>query len=172
MAITSTPGARPDPEHKTSHKKHHTILSASCSCDGVNASRSRNPRSPFAALSPPVNVTRTPSVLATVLVKSPVKHRPDTCLITSTGAPYHRTRWVQRQHIGVKALTLKIAISPLNFVFCRPMYRYHRHQVHVRTKSTKQITQRTITSSQHHALVTVSMHRAIAPRAAFCRRSM
>ena len=91
VAITSTPGARPDPKHKASHKKHHNIQSASRSCDSVNASRSRTSHSPFAAGQCDPHTT----VLATAWVKAPVKHR--------SGARSHqpvrqrRTRRVQRQ---------------------------------------------------------------------------
>ena len=151
---------------KASHKKHHTIQLASRSCDGVNASRSTIWQTLRAALSPPANVTHTPPVIATAWVEAPIKHRP--------GARSHqlvrhrRPRRLQRQHVGGKAFTSNIA-TPANVASCRSMWQHHRRQVRARSQSTKQATKSTTPFSQHHALVTVSMHRNLAsPRAALC----
>ena len=53
----------------------------------VTVSMHRDLDSPHADLSPPVNVTRTPSVLATAWVEAPVKRRPGALSATPTGTP-------------------------------------------------------------------------------------
>ena len=130
----------PDPEHTASHKKHHTIQSASRSCDGVKTSQSQ----PFRRRS----------------IYDPHTIRPRHCMgqsncktwtgcpITPTGAPspsqagamstYRREGPYRKEYFSGKRGFLQTNV-PISST-----------PVHVRTKSTKQATKR------HHTIQSAS----------------